>query len=184
MSSLSSFTFDSLTRIGTDSSCIDQRSIQNTGHCNYMTQTFLGGPTCSMGGPIQFATSQPGIFYKGGASGCDIDQSSALTMGAIQSAPTAKLDLTSRTFVTVPFLGRGAVNPTMETEIQQGKSFTSRRTANNAGEQSYISYSQTPLQAQMRQRLSDAASAVEEDTLDGWRRGGVASREVGRDVNQ
>ena len=40
--------------------------------------------------PIQFATEQPNIFYKGGhgpggAGGCVIDQNSKLTIGTIQT---------------------------------------------------------------------------------------------------
>ena len=122
MANGSRYTLDNMSRIGNDSCCIDQSTIQNVASCNYMTQNYFASD-CSMKNPISLATSQPGVMYNGGyntgAGGCNIDDSSNLQIGSIQTHPRCHIDLFQRPFATVPYLGRGSVNPVMESQIQQ-----------------------------------------------------------------
>ena len=60
MANVSSYTFDNMSRLGNDSCCIDQTSIQNVASCNYMTQNYFAAD-CSMKNVKALATSQPGI---------------------------------------------------------------------------------------------------------------------------
>ena len=53
MANVSSYTFDNMSRIGLDSCCIDQDTIQNTASCNYMTQNYFAS-NCSMKNQIDF----------------------------------------------------------------------------------------------------------------------------------
>jgi hypothetical protein len=186
MSFVSDYTFDNRTRIGTDCAYIDQRSIQNTGYCDYMTNNFFAAD-CTMQTPIQMATSQPGIFYKGGntvgAGGCNIDKSSDLQLGSVQTTPGSKLDLFSRPYATVPFLGRGAVNPLMESQIKRGESLAMQRSNANLSEKSYITYSQPPIKPKLQDQVALATYTVEENAIHGWSRGGSATRESERDMN-
>jgi hypothetical protein len=185
MSFVSDYSFNNLARIGTDSACVDQRSIQNTGYCNYMTNNFFSKDS-SMQTPIQMATSQPGIFYKGGntvaAGGCNIDKNSELQIGSIHTAPGAKLDLYSRPYITIPFLGRGAVNVGMESQIKRGETLSSQRANANLSEKSYITYSQPPRKPELQNRVALATFTVEENSTHGWNRGGTATRELERDI--
>ena len=185
MANVSDYTFSNMTRIGNDSACQDQSSIQNTGFCNYMTQNFFS-TDCTMKSPITVATTQPGIFYNGGhsvsAGGCNINDSSNLQIGSIQTNPKCRIDLFHRPFATVPYLGRGSVNPVMESQIQQGEANVNRRSVSGLGEHSYISYQQTPLLQSVRDRMNDPATSVESVASSGWVRGGVPSRELTRDV--
>jgi hypothetical protein len=178
-----SFTFDNMSRIGNDSCCIDQTSLQNVAACNYMTQNFFKSD-CSMKTPIELATSQPGVMYNGGfnvgAGGCNIDSSSKLLIGTIQTHPKCPIDLFCRPFVTVPYLGRGSVNPIVESQIMQGEQYTNRRSVNNLGEKSYLKYHQTPLLPVIKQQMNN--SIAESDAYEGWVRGGTASRELNRDT--
>ena len=138
---------------------------------------------CSMKTPIQLATTQPGIMYNGGynsgAGGCNIDTSSMLQIGTIQTNTRCRIDLFQRPFATVPFLGRGSVNPVMESQIQQGEQLVNKRSVNNLSEKSYIKYHQTPLLPAVKQRMD--TSKIENDASSGWIRGGVPSRELTRD---
>ena len=178
-----SFTIDNMSRIGNDSCCIDQTSLQNVAACNYMTQNFFKSD-CSMKTPIELATSQPGVMYNGGfnvgAGGCNIDSSSKLLIGTIQTHPKCPIDLFCRPFVTVPYLGRGSVNPIVESQIMQGEQYTNRRSVNNLGEKSYLKYHQTPLLPVIKQQMNN--SIAESDAYEGWVRGGTASRELNRDT--
>jgi len=184
MANVSNYTFENMSRIGSDECCMSQGDLQNVGFANYMLQNYFASD-CSMKTPIALATSQPGVFYGGGhnsgAGGCNIDDSSNLQIGSIQTHPKSKLDLFHRPFATVPFLGRGSVNPVMEAQIMQGEMLTNKRSVNNLSERSYLKYHQTPLLSSVKERIDN--NAASNDTANGWIRGGMPSRELTRDTN-
>lgn len=183
MANISSFTFENMSRINNDECCISQTDIQNSGYANYMLQNYFASD-CSMKTPISLATSQPGVFYSGGynvgAGGCNIDNSSELQIGSIQTNSKCRLDLFHRPFATVPYLGRGSVNPVMEAQIQQGEMLVNKRSVNNLSEKSYIKYYQTPLLASVKERMNNS---VVSDSEHGYTRGGIPSRELTRDAS-
>jgi hypothetical protein len=182
MATYSGYTFDNLSRIGLDQCNISQTDIQNIASCNYLTQNYFASD-CSMKNVKELATTQPGIMYNGGynsgAGGCNIDTSSMLQIGTIQTNPRCRIDLFQRPFATVPFLGRGSVNPVMESQIQQGEQIVNKRSVNTLSEKSYIKYHQTPLLPAVKQRMD--TTKIENDASEGWIRGGVPSRELTRD---
>jgi len=186
MANFSSYTFDNMSRIGLDECCKSQTDIQNVESCNYMTQNYFASD-CSMKNPINLATTQPGIMYNGGysvgAGGCNINESSNLQIGTIQTHPRCRIDLFHRPFATVPYLGRGSVNPIIESQIQQGETGVNKRSVTNLSEKSYIKYHQTPLLPSVKERLSNPANSVEGVASEGWIRGGVPSRELTRDAD-
>ena len=186
MATYSGYTFDNMSRIGMDSCCIDQTSIQNMSHANYMLQNYFASD-CTMKKPIDLATSQPGIMYNGGynsgAGGCNIDTNSKLLIGTIQTHPRCRIDLFQRPFATVPFLGRGSVNPIIESQIQQGEQIVNKRSVNNLSEKSYIKYHQTPLLPAIKAKFDNSSNKIENDASNGWIRGGVPSRELTRDTD-
>ena len=184
MATYSGYTFENMSRIGLDQCNISQTDIQNVASCNYQTQNYFASD-CSMKNPIALATSQPGVMYNGGynsgAGGCNIDANSQLLIGSIQTHPRSHIDLFQRPFATVPYLGRGSVNPVMEAQIQQGEQIVNKRSINNLSEKSYIKYHQTPLLPAVQQKIKN--SNIESDAAQGWVRGGVPSRELTRDVD-
>jgi hypothetical protein len=184
MAYVSNYVFDNISRIGNDNCCVDQKTIQNAGYANYTLQNYFISD-CSMKKPIELATTQPGIFYNGGynvgAGGCNIDDSSKLQIGTVQTHPRCHIDLFQRPFATVPYLGRGSVNPVVESQIQQGELNINKRSVNNLSEKSYIKYSNTPLLSSVKNRLTNPAYSVEGVASSGWIRGGIPSRELTRD---
>ena len=185
MANTYSYTFDKTSRIGNDDCCISQTDIQNVASCNYSTQNYFS-TDCSMKNPIELATSQPGVMYNGGynsgAGGCNIDDSSKLLIGTIQTHPKSNINLFHRPFATVPYLGRGSVNPVMESQIQQGEQIVNKRSVNTLSEKSYIKYHQTPLLPAVQEKFNNSSTKIESDASDGWIRGGVPSRELTRDT--
>jgi len=185
MANVSSYIFDNMSRIGNDNCSMDQRSIQNVNTCNYTLQNYFA-TDCAMKNSISLATTQPGINYKGGfqngAGGCNIDANSQLLIGSIQTHPKCRIDLFQRPFATVPYLGRGSVDATIESEIQQGEMITNKRSVTKLGEKSYLEYTNTPLMNSLRERYTNASYSVEGAASPGWVRGGVPSRELMRDT--
>lgn len=184
MAHVSSFTFDNMARIGSDGANLDQRTIQDTQQCNYMLQSFFAND-CTMQKPIALATTQPCVNYKGshnvGLGGCNVDDSSNLLIGSIQTNLKSRIDLFQRPFATVPYLGRGAVDPVMESQMMQGEMGTNKRTVTNLAEKSHMKYRTTPLIPEMKQNLDDSTKYMETNAAAGWIRGGLPSRELARD---
>jgi len=186
MANYSGYTFNNLSRIGLDECNLSQTDIQNVASCNYSTQNYFASD-CSMRNPISLATAQPGVMYNGGyqvgAGGCNINDSSKLQIGTIQTHPRCRIDLFHRPFATVPYLGRGSVNPIMESQIQQGEQIVNKKSVNTLAEKSFIKYHQTPLLPAVQQRINNPANQIESVASDGWVRGGVPSRELTRDTD-
>ena len=177
------YTFDNLTRIGNDVCTQDQNTIQNVNASNYLLQNYFIND-CSMKQPIALATTQPGIMYNGGsgsgAGGCNIDASSDLMIGSIQTHPRCRVSLFQRPFATVPFLGRGSVDPILEAQIMQGELLTNKRSVNKLSEKSDIKYQITPLIPSVKDRVTNPVYSVEGVASAGWVRGGIPSRDLTR----
>jgi hypothetical protein len=177
-------TFYNTSRWGNDNEYLDQRTIQNTNNSNYVLQNYFMEDT-TMSKPIHVATMQPNVFYKGcnsvGQNGFNINENSQLSIGSVQTHPRCRIDLTQRPFVTVPFLGRGSVDPVMESQMMIGETYTNKKSYNQLSERSYIPYSTTPLIDSIKSTISNPEYLVEGVAAQGWIRGGVPSREIHRD---
>ena len=183
MANVTDYYFDQSTRIGNDTCDISQRNMQNINKANHVLENYY--PACPMNKAVDFATSQPSVFYKGsqqvGINGCNIDDNSELLMPGL-SRPKTKMNLFTRPYLTVPFLGRGTVDTDMESKIIQGDSRLNRKTTNSSGETSLISHQTYPLIPQIKSTVTNPVNLVESVASDGWIRGGLPSRSLQRDV--
>jgi hypothetical protein len=184
MAHYSDFTFGNLSRIGTDNCSLDQRTVQDSLMCSYLLQNYFLQDGC-MTISIAFATSQPFVNYSGthsmGVNGCNVDDSSKLLIGAIQTNPKARIDLNHRIFATVPYLGRGSVDPALEYQIQHGEAITGKKTVTKLTEKNLMKYQTTPLIQEVKQNIQNPNKMIESDAASYWIRGGVPSRELTRD---
>ena len=114
------FVFDQTTRIGTDACDQSQQSLQNKGNINYMMATYR--PMCPSNDIVSFATRQPNINFSGsnrvGIHGCNIDTDSDLMIRDMSNSK-CRISLLERPYLTVPYLGKGKGNPTLESQLQQ-----------------------------------------------------------------
>lgn len=184
MSFITNYHFDNLSRIGNDVCYQDQTTIQNINSCNYNLENYFSND-CSMRRAYQISTAQPGIVLNGGhgsgAGGCNIDANSRLTIGSIVTHPRSRIDLYQRPFVTVPYLGRGSVDPILEAQIQQGDLSTNRRSVTNLPEKSYMKYTNTPMLPDVYKHVNDLGNNIGHMESSGMIRGGLPSRELMRD---
>mgnify|MGYP000722137052 CR=1 FL=1 len=186
MASVYNFTFDNLTGLNEDSCSISEKEMQNQNFGNYNIQSYFL-PNCGMKKTIEFATSQPNVNFSGshqvGVGGCNIDANSDLLIGTINTNPKCRISLYERPFKTVPYLGRGASNPVLESNIQQGDMITNKKSVNTTTEQSYIPYMNYPLLPSIENSVTNPANLVEGVAAEGWIRGGVPSRELQKDLD-
>ena len=182
MSYVSNYTFQNLSRMGNDLCYSQQRDIENSAYSNYMLKSYFAND-CRMMRPIDLATSQPGIVLSGshqtGIGGCNIDDNSRIFIGSIQSHPKCRISLFERPFATVPYLGRWAVNPIMESNIQQGEQTINKKSVNALGQTTVQSYYPPILAAGSQQRMMEFNDAI--GTVP---RAGLNSKDQYRDLAQ
>ena len=175
MTSHSSYTFNNMGRIGLDATDNTQRNLYNTRFTNYMLSDFFSDKTTDS--QVKFATSQPTLMVsRTGISSSVIDAHSFLTLKTEAERPLEKLMLFERPFLTVPYLGKGSCDPTLESQLQQGEIISDRKSVSTIMEQSFSNYVMYPTDTQMEERVKNPAYTVEEAALNGWVRGGQSTR--------
>jgi hypothetical protein len=151
--------FNMTGRIGTDPCSIDQRAIQNSNISNYQMENYsgIGIPQLSQ----EFATNQPGIIYTSyGINANNVEASSKMTVQTPLTKDKGGLSLMTRSYLTVPFLGRGSVDPILETQIRNGQTSTSRNSITGFGGVSYMKYLVDPVL--MRKGQTKVQSVMDE----------------------
>ena len=181
MASAYSYTFDNQSRIGNDPCGISEREMQNNNYGSYLTQNFYL-QNCGMRKPIEFATSQPSVFYKGthlGMGGCNVDSDSNLKIGSIQTNPKCRISLQQRPFLTVPFLGKGPAKPEVESKMLQGGYLGEKKSCKSVMEKS-LREEPLELVPSLKATIQNPANICEDIAAEGWIRGGLPSREMSR----
>jgi len=184
MATTHNYVFDSLSRIGDDVCGISERDMQNQKHGSYLTQNHWSS-NCGMKAPINFATSQPNIYYTGGVGvteGCTVDNDSRLRIGSTQTNPKCRISLLERPFKTVPFLGRGPGNAVLESKLMQGASVLDKKSCKLVTEKSFRN-TDVELVPTLKATIQNPNNLVEGIAADGWIRGGLPSRELTRDMD-
>jgi hypothetical protein len=177
------YTFYNLDRIEDDSTCETQRNVENTRYSNHvLTNLFSDVPSDSY---VKFATSQPAIVpggtYGGSGVGSNVETDSYLTLKTEQERSLGRLNLLQRPYLTVPYLGRGSCDPTVESQLRLGEAVADKKSVSTIMTQSFMGYSLYPTSDKMEQHVSDPKYTVEEAALDGWVRGGASTREQAED---
>jgi len=186
MTTISSYMFNNTDRIGDDVTDQSQKTLYNTRFANYTLSNFLSESTSDT--HVSFATSQPNVNYSGiarglGLGGSVIDADSSLLIKTDQERPLEKLQLLERPFLTVPYLGRGSNDPVLESQLQQGEIVSDKKSVSTIMDKSFANYSLYPLDSKMEEKVQNPKYSVEEAALNGWVRGGMATRDMSSDPN-
>jgi hypothetical protein len=175
------YTFDSISRIGNDSVGIDQRNLQNINNANHQLENFQA--VMPMNKAMDFALNQPNVFYsgnhEGGFKGSVIEDNNELKYTHI-SRPACKLNLVSRPFATVPYLGRGVGDPDEEFKLRTGQNDLNKKTTNHTMEQDFSTHHNYPLIEPLQNSITNPAYLIEDEAMKGWVRGGLSAREYAR----
>jgi hypothetical protein len=173
------YTFNNLGRIGADRTDNTQRTLQNTRFTNHMLSSYFSEVIPSES--VDFVSQQPTMHLSGiangdGLNGTIVDYDSLLMIKKQQDRPLEKLQLMQRPFITVPYLGRGSVNPDIESQMLQGESTWEKKGVSTIMDKSFMPYTTFILDQDMERHVKHPA--VEESALAGWVRGGIPSREA------
>ena len=126
---------------------------------------------------------QPCVSYNSvnggsGVGGRVVDYESLLLNQAEQDRPLEKVQLMQRIFATVPYLGRGAGNADIESQLQQGEIIDHKKSTSTIMEKSFMPYSMQLTDYNMNERVANPAYTVEEVAMEGWVRGGTDARNL------
>ena len=175
--SLADYKFNQSARFGNDSADQSQRTLQNTKYLTSVLSHYSSDK--SSGESIHFATQYPGIMVSGtngglGLGGMSVDHESNLLWKTDPQRPHEKLQLQTRPFLTVPYLGRGSCDPTLESQLRLGETVRGKKSVSTVMEQNFYPLDQYPMESSKKANVG----TVEEYALDGWKRGGKSSRDL------
>jgi hypothetical protein len=163
-----------------------QQTIMNTKFNNYMLSTYFSENRSD--NHVKFATEQPSMMFtgiNGGASGginpFTVDVDSTLNIKKENARALEKLSLQQRPFLTVPYLGRGSCDTVLESQLKQGDIVANKKSVSTITEQSFNNM--YPLIDSIKETVTNPKYLVQEAALDGWTRGGSATREQAKSKN-
>lgn len=171
--------FNQSGRLGNDYIDVSQKNQQNTAYLNNILNNYSVNELSNT--HIQFATQYPGIMVGNTNLGTGIGSSlveseSNLLLNKEHQRPLEKLQLHPRTFSTIPYLGRGSCDPMVESQLQQGENVRGKKSASTVMEKNFMPLDSYPLDEQKKKFVN--SSSIEELALNGWVRGGKATREL------
>jgi hypothetical protein len=176
MASLHSYSFQSNERVRNDGTDKSQQTVMNSKFNNYMMSNYFSDSRSD--DHVSFATAQPGFMFSSGgsygASASTVDVDSKLSILKENSRSLEKLSLQSRPFVAVPYLGRGSCDPALESQLMQGDLVSNKKSVSTISEQSFNHM--YPLLDSIKETITNPKYLVQEAALDGWTRGGSATR--------
>lgn len=182
MASLYPYTFNGTSRMRNDNTDKSQQTIMNTKFNNYMLSTYFSDSLSD--DHIKFATNQPSMMFtgiNGGASGginsFTVDVDSNLNIKKENGRALEKLSLQQRPFLTVPYLGKGSCDTVLESQLKQGDIVVNKKSVSTVTEQSFANNHMYPLIDSIKDTITNPKYLVQEAALDGWTRGGSATRE-------
>lgn len=178
--SINDYTFNKLNRIGSDSIDNTQNNIRNTKFANYMLTSYFSETLTD--DTINFVSNQPtvnlyGLVGGNGLNGHIIDTDSTLIIGTTQERSLERLNLMPRPFLTIPYLGKGNCDPTVESKLQQGENIYEKKSVSTIMDKSFMPY-MTLYPTQSQENTNTPSHKIEESALKGWVRGGASTREL------
>jgi len=178
------YMFNNMGHLGQDSIDETQRNVSNTKFASWTLSNYFSQNVSD--GHVQFATQMPTIMFSGsmlgaGLNGYLVDVDSKLTYGSENERPLEKLSLVERPFLTIPYLGRGSCDPTLESQLQIGEVVSDKKSVSTIMDKSFSNYSLYPLDSKMQEYVNNPANTVQEVAMSGWVRGGVLTRNMSAD---
>lgn len=167
-----------------DDQCFQELyTLQSMGPGDYQVANHFDCDT-TIKNTINNATENVMMHFKNGHDvGCGvIDESSKLRVGATRKFPKCPNQLFTRPFLTIPYMGRGAGNMDLESQITPGDMTRVKRSVNTLSGVTIPNYF-TPLVPHLQHNVQNPEHIVTEVVDAAWVRGGSNSRNVIRDAD-
>lgn len=171
------------TKTHDDSCYITEQTKQSVGPGKYQVSNHYHCD-CNIPQVVNQAVDVPLLYFQNGygVSGCVIDESSQLRWGKSKQNPKCPDQLFERPYLSVPYMGRGAGNQTLETQLLPGEPTKEKRQCNSLSGVTIENYF-TPLVDHLRENVQNPIHIVPEYVQEGWIRGGSNTRLIVRDID-
>lgn len=176
MSAYTGSIFNNSARIGGDYIDQSQQNIQNERMNQAATANYFSNPSSI--DRIDFMADSgmmsSGRVFGNGLGANEVEVETSLFWRTKMDRESEDLMLKQRPFLTVPYMGKGSVDPDHETSLQRGEYLRDKKTGQPVG-------SMAALRMPEYYPISRPMAGIDEDNigLQGWQRGGVSSRANG-----
>ena len=178
MSEIVDFVFNNISRIGQDPYNHTQDATINNGTSSYLLTNLNQNNEKNS---INIMTKYPTMNSKGtkqlGPYGYNVDESTDLIKSKLTNL-NCKINLQERSFLTVPYLGRGNVDVGLENSLKFGDTFKEKKSCMQFDKNSVNDLENYPLNKDLKSSINNPNEHIEEIAVKGWIRGGVPSREI------
>jgi len=167
-----------------DDKCfIDIQTRQSIGPGNYSV-TNLYDCDCLMPQTVQNATDNVLMFFKNGndVGSCVIDDSSKLRVGLTRRYPKCPQQLYERPYMTTPYMGRGYLQPNLESELIYSEDTKVKKSCNTLSGVT-IPQQFTPLVDHLSYNVQNPLHIVQETVDPSWVHGGANTQLIVRDYD-
>ena len=182
MATLYPYTFNNMTRSRAETVDKTNQTVMNNKFGDHILTTYFSDN--DRGDYEKVALAQPGVMFSGvswsshGVGPNTVDIDSALIIKNENARSLEKLSLQQRPFMTVPYLGRGSADTALESQLRQGDVVGNKKSVSTITEQSFMNNQMYPLIDSIKETITNPKYLVQEAALDGWIRGGSATREA------
>jgi hypothetical protein len=183
MSQTVDFMFNNISRIGQDTYNHTQEATINNAYASYTLTNFSEK---NENKALSLSTKYPTMNMQStsqlGPYGSHVDDSSDLLKSKLTNANT-RINLQERSYLTVPYLGKGSVDVGLENNLKFGDTFKEKKSSAQLNEKSYSDLEKFPLHKDLKNDTVDPKKHIEELAAKGWVRGGLPSREIYKNKN-
>ena len=175
------FQLNQFTRVHDDRCGVDSFYRQSVGPGFWATTNLV--PSASV--VVPQALDNPTIIAKEGYGLLpkNIDSDSILRNHAVQeNRQRCPIHPQARPFVTVPYMGRGRGEPTLEAKLQQSEYVRTGKDCMTVTDKPFAQQF-TPLLPHVEKNIQNPAHLIPEVAAAGWVHGGIPSRQYVRDLN-
>ena len=183
MSQTVDFMFNNISRIGQDTYNHTQEATINNAYASYTLTNFSEK---NENKALSLSTKYPTMNMQStsqlGPYGSHVDDSSDLLKSKLTNANT-RINLQERSYLTVPYLGKGSVDVGLENNLKFGDTFKEKKSSAQLNEKSYSDLEKFPLHKDLKNDTVNPKKHIEELAVKGWVRGGLPSREIYKNKN-
>ena len=156
-----------------------QQNLQNTKFGSYTVSNYFSNSLSNA--QVDFATTHPGLMFGNrGLNAGAVDYESSMFYTREKERPLEKLQLFERPFITVPYLGRGQGDVTIESMLREGERTWEKKSVGTIMDKPFTDISSYPMNEELRTYIQNPANQMEELAMDGWVRGGASAREMNK----
>ena len=177
MSQVMDFMFNNISRIGQDSYNHTQEATMNNAQASYSLTNLSGNDQGASSLSTKFPTMNMKSTSQVGPYGNNVDDSSKLLQSKLTNA-NHRINLQERSYLTVPYLGKGNVDVGLENSLRVGDTFKEKKSNVQLNEQPCDDIKKYPIHKDIRSSVTNPKQCIEESAVKGWVRGGLPSREI------